>query len=50
MNSKTQEPLFETIASCALLAAGAMYAALLYRLITVAVPLLESITRAQMLR
>jgi hypothetical protein len=51
MNSRIPENVvFETLGGCALLAAAAMFAALLYRLITVAAPLLESIARAQVPR
>jgi hypothetical protein len=51
MNSKTREDVvFDTAASCAVLVAGTVFAALVYRLITVAAPLLEAMARAQVVR
>ena len=39
---KSEDVVFDTTASCAVLAAAAAFAALLYHLITVAVPLLAA--------
>jgi len=51
MDSSTHEdPMFETIASCALLAATAAFVALILQLITLGAPLLEVIARAELLR
>ena len=41
-NRKPEDVVFDTTASCTMLVAGTAIAALLYQLITVAVPLLES--------
>ncbi len=41
-NTKSEDVVFETIASCTLVIAALLFTALLYRLITLVVPLLES--------
>ena len=41
-NRKPEDVVFETIASCTVVIAGVAFAALLYELITLAVPVLES--------
>lgn len=46
-HTKLEDAVFETTATCAVLVAGTALAALLYRLITVAVPLLGSIVFPQ---
>jgi hypothetical protein len=46
-HTKVEDVVFETTATCVVLVAGTAFAALLYRLITVAVPLLESIVFPQ---
>jgi hypothetical protein len=46
-NRKLEDAVFETTASCTVLVAGTAIAALLYQLITVAVPLLESMVFPQ---
>ena len=48
-NRKVEDLVFNTTASCAMLVVGAAIAALLYALLTVAVPLLESIAFPQMM-
>ena len=51
MNSKTREDLvFEATASGVVVVAGAMFAALVYRLIALAVPILQSIAYAGIVR
>jgi hypothetical protein len=51
MNSKTREDLvFETTASCAVVIAGAMFAALVYQVLAIAAPLLQSIAYAGIVR
>lgn len=51
MNGGThQDVTFETIASCALLAAAASFAVLLSWLITLGAPLLELMARAELLK
>jgi hypothetical protein len=50
MNSRTHADLmFETIASCALLAAVAAFAALVFKLITLGTTFFESMARAELL-
>lgn len=46
-HTKLEDLMFETTATCAVLVAGTALAMLLYRLITVAVPLLGSIVFPQ---
>jgi len=41
-NKKPEDALFDTCASCTIVAAGAAFAALLYYLFTIAVSVLES--------
>ena len=48
-NRKPEDVVFETIASCTLVIAALAITALLYQLITVAVPLLESMVFPQVL-
>lgn len=51
MNSRTHEDvMFETIASCALLAAAAVFVALIAQVITLGAPVLEFMARAELLR
>jgi hypothetical protein len=51
MNSKTREDLvFETTASCAVIIAAAMFAALVYQLIAIAEPFLQTIAYAGIVR
>jgi hypothetical protein len=46
-NRKPEDVVFDTTASCTMLVAGTAIAALLYQLITVAVPLLQSLVFPQ---
>jgi hypothetical protein len=46
-NIKPEDMVFETIASFTVLAAGTAFAVLLYRLITLVVPLLETMVLPQ---
>ena len=48
-NRKTEDVVFETIASCTLVIAALAITALLYQLITVAVPRLGSLVLPQVL-
>ena len=48
-NNKSEHVVFEVTTSCAVLAAGTAFAAVLYQLITSAMPLLESMLRLEML-
>jgi hypothetical protein len=48
-NRKPEDVVFDATANCMMLVAGAAIAALLYQLITVVVPLLESMVLPQVL-
>ena len=51
MNSRTREDLvFETTASCVVVVAAAMFAAVVYRLIAIAAPILQSIAYSGIVR
>lgn len=49
-NNRHRDVVFETIAGCTLLASAAAFASVVYRLITLTVPLLELMARAEVLK